>query len=78
MNLLIAQCTKRQGFDSESEKDYVGYNVDSHNPDDNIKKLVLIFENYGQISSNLLDVFKNNWDNIVLEYIEINKNTLNK
>lgn len=67
MNLLIVRYTKRQGFDSEIEKDYVGYNVDSHNLADNINKLVLIVENYGQISNNLLDVYKNNWDNIVLE-----------
>ena len=64
--------TRNQGFDGQFEEGEVGYSVDYDLPEEIVKKVKYILDNYKNISNVCINkVDKFNWDNIIREYINI-------
>lgn len=64
--------TKGQGFDGWFSDGTVGYSVDSSNVDEIAKKIIMICENYSEISNRCIEEAKKfNWEELAKRYKEI-------
>lgn len=66
--------TKEQGFDGQFEDGLVGYPVDPRSSEDIVDKIIMILNNYEDISKETLKSYKKfNWEDISYEYLDLYK-----
>lgn len=69
--------SKGQGFDQQFNDGVVGYAVNKRSPKDIAKKILLILENYKEMTENCVQlVEKFHWDKIAKDYVDLYKNII--
>lgn len=71
--------TENQGFDGQFEEGEVGYHIKSHDAKDIANKILMVVDNYDEISSRVVErSLKFNWKDISKKYIQIYNECMRK